>query len=61
MKKNKDVKLNFWLSQSDSELIKQAAEKISVPYSQLIRNTAITAAKKILSAPDLEVQDGENE
>lgn len=61
MRKNKNVKLNFWLSQSDSELIKEAAEKISVPYSQLIRNTAIAAAKKIMLTPDLEIQDGEND
>ena len=61
MKKNKNVKLNFWLSHSDSELIKEAAMKINVPFSQLIRNTAITAAKKIILTPDLEIQDGENE
>ena len=57
MKKNKDVKLNFWLSQFDRDLIKQASEKIGVPYSQLIRNTAVIAAKKILATPDLEIQD----
>lgn len=56
MKKIKDIRVNFVIAQIDKALIQQAAEKIDVSESELIRRSVIAAAKKILSA-DLDYQD----
>ena len=54
-KVKKDICCNFFIAQVDRALVQQAAEKIDVSESELIRRSVITAAKKILSA-DLDCQ-----
>ena len=52
MKKIKTERINFVISESDRLIIKNAAERIDVSESELIRRAALVSANKILASPD---------